>query len=284
MAARLSDISAHIENVRQLEAVVTALRGISAARTQQSRALLSGIQSHAAIVARAIGEALRLVPRDWDMPVGGTGGRKALILFTAEGGFCGGLSDRVFDAAGGEMADCTLFQIGSRGLVIAEERGIILDWTAPMATQIGAVANVAGKIASALYARIADGEFLRAEMIYPRPQPLGNPVIERQFILPLDITTFRLTDEAQPPLTNLTATELLGQLAEEYIYARLCSAAMHSFVAENEARMAAMTAARDHIDDTLAALVVREHQARQEQVTAEIVELSAATLSEPEPF
>jgi F-type H+-transporting ATPase subunit gamma len=149
-----------------------------------------------------------------------------------------------------------------------------------MATQIGAVPEVTGRIASALYARIASGDVLRAEVIYPRPQPLGMPSIERLSILPLDMATFRLTEGAQSPLTNLPWDVLLEQLTEEYVYARLCSAAMHSFVAENEARMAAMAAAREHIGETLAGLVLREHQARQEEVTAEIVELSAVVLAQ----
>ena len=51
---------------------------------------------------------------------------------------------------------------------------------------------------------------------------------------------------------------------------------MHSFVAENEARMIAMAAARAHMDETLARLVLSEQQARQEEITSEIVELSAS--------
>lgn len=36
MAERLADIVAQIQNVRQLEAVVTAMRGIAASRAQKS--------------------------------------------------------------------------------------------------------------------------------------------------------------------------------------------------------------------------------------------------------
>ena len=36
MAERLTDIVTQIRNVRQLEAVVTAMRGIAASRAQQS--------------------------------------------------------------------------------------------------------------------------------------------------------------------------------------------------------------------------------------------------------
>lgn len=277
MAARLAEITAHLDNVRQLEAVVTAMRGIAASRAQQSRGLLPGIESHAQIVARAIGEALRLAPRDWDRPAAKPAeGRKALILFCAEGGFCGGLSDRVLDQAANEFEGNTVFEIGTRGATIAEEHGIRLDWTTQMANQIGAVPDVAERVAAALYEGIAAGEFLRAEVIYPRPMGQGAPEIARLSLLPLDMARFVPSEPAQPPLATLPWELLVEQLAGEYVYALLCSAAMHSFVAENDARMAAMAAAREHIDGTLADLVMREHQARQEEITNEIVELSAS--------
>ena len=50
---------------------------------------------------------------------------------------------------------------------------------------------------------------------------------------------------------------------------------MHAFVAENEARMVAMVAAKNNTETKLAALVQRERQLRQEEITTEIVELAA---------
>ena len=50
---------------------------------------------------------------------------------------------------------------------------------------------------------------------------------------------------------------------------------MHAFAAENEARMMAMAAAKTNIGTKLAALSQREQQLRQEEITTEIVELTA---------
>ncbi len=64
MAERLSDVITKIQNVQQLKAVVTAMRGIAASRAQNGRALLAGIEAHTTIISRAIGEALALLPTD----------------------------------------------------------------------------------------------------------------------------------------------------------------------------------------------------------------------------
>ena len=63
MTERLADIGARIDGIRQLGAVVNAMRGIAAARAQQARSQLVAVDGYAATIAAAIGRALALVPR-----------------------------------------------------------------------------------------------------------------------------------------------------------------------------------------------------------------------------
>ena len=62
MTERLPDISARIDGIRQLGAVVNAMRGIAAARAQQARSQLVAVDSYSATIALAIGRILALVP------------------------------------------------------------------------------------------------------------------------------------------------------------------------------------------------------------------------------
>jgi len=54
---------------------------------------------------------------------------------------------------------------------------------------------------------------------------------------------------------------------------------MLSFAAENEARMRAMIAARTNVHDKLEALTGDYRRLRQEEITSEIVELSAGSIA-----
>jgi F-type H+-transporting ATPase subunit gamma len=54
---------------------------------------------------------------------------------------------------------------------------------------------------------------------------------------------------------------------------------MLSFAAENEARMRAMIAARTNVHDRLTALTGDFRRLRQEEITSEIVELSAGSVA-----
>ncbi|KWF95444.1 hypothetical protein WL93_00065 [Burkholderia diffusa] len=77
-----------------------------------------------------------------------------------------------------------------------------------------------------------------------------------------------------PPFVALPIHQLQERLAEKYGYTQVCEAIILSLAAENEARMYAMIAAKRNIDDTAQRLNRDLHRLRQEQITAEIVELS----------
>jgi len=277
MAERLADISAQLKTVRQLESVVTAMRGIAASRAQQSRSLLGGTEAYSQVIVHAIGQALALLPSGG--PTGSVRRRasRGLILFCAEQGFAGPFSDRVFDTAGRDLERAVIFLVGTHGAARAIERGLTLTWSAPMAAQVDGVPGLANRLAEAVYGRIVGGSVTDIELIFSRSVPAGGVAIDRHSLFPVDLGGFAAPIDREPPLTTLKPAVLLEHLAEEYVYAQLCQAAMHAFEAENDARMMAMGAAKTNIDSRLERLSRREHQLRQDEITAEIIELAAGT-------
>jgi len=82
MTERLADITARIENMRQLGSVVTVMRGIAASRAQQSRALLAGIEAYTATISNAIGQALSFLNAP-ARPPAAPPDKRGVILFCA---------------------------------------------------------------------------------------------------------------------------------------------------------------------------------------------------------
>ncbi len=275
MAERLADIVTQIQNVTELEAVVRAMRGIAASRAQKGRSLLSGIEAYTDVISRAIGQALSLLPTETtDLPPLRRA-RPVLIMFCAEQGFAGAFTERVLDAAAGDLASATILVIGTRGAAVANERRIRPAWSAPMATHADAIPSFANRLADALYRHVAAGAVAKVDIIFSRSVAGSGIVVDRHSLLPVDFGRFTRPIEKQAPLTTLAPDVLLERLAAEYVYAQLCQAAMHAFEAENEARMVAMASAKTNIETKLAALSQRERQLRQEEITTEIVELAA---------
>jgi F-type H+-transporting ATPase subunit gamma len=269
---RLAETTRRIENLHQLEAVVTAMRGISASRAQQARGLLQGLRAHTTVVARAIGQALRLTP-DEPQPVPGLAARGAVILFCADQGFVGAFNERMLVALENCAARTDVFLIGTRGAMLAGEWGIALAWHAATVPHASLIPALAGRITEALYDWLSNQAGHHVEVIVPTWSSGGGVVPQRRSLLPFDYRRFAIPPSGQPPLTTLRPGVLLTRLAEEYIFAELCEAALTAFAAENEARVAAMLSAKSNLEGMRSDLQALQRQIRQEEITAEVLEL-----------
>jgi F0F1-type ATP synthase gamma subunit len=87
--------------------------------------------------------------------------------------------------------------------------------------------------------------------------------------------TLALTQPRQPPLHNLGAARLLERLMAEYVFALLTEAVVESIGSENAARLAAMEAAHDSVEKKLGELHLAAREARQGEITAELLDLIA---------
>ena len=250
------------------------MRGIAAARVQQARGQLVAVDRYAATIAAAIGRAVALIPPAVALSVPRSS-RPAIVLFCAEQGFAGAFSERVLDAAGVDLATAELFLIGTRGNAAGAERGVVAGWKSAMASHSAGIPKLADRIADALYGRIATGAIDRLDAVFAKGQPGGTLHVERVRLFPLDMAQFPAAADANAPLLNLPPEVLLSELTGDYLHAQLCHAALHAFAAENAARMTAMEAARHQIERQLATLRATQRHVRQEEITAEIIELAA---------
>lgn len=273
MTERLAEISARIDGIRQLGVVVSAMRGIAAARAQQARNQLAAVDSYAETIAAAIGRTLALAPAT--SLTARRPARPALVLFCAEQGFAGTFSERLLDAVRDELVTSELFLVGTRGRAIALERHVVAGWIGAMPSHSPGIPKLADRIAEAIYTRIAKGEIDRLDAVFSQWQAGHSVRIERRRLFPLDMSAFLLPIDHDAPLVNLPPDALLVDLTSDYLHAQLCNAALHAFAAENEARMEAMASARRQIERQLSRLQATERIVRQEEITAEIIELAA---------
>ena len=274
MTERYAEVTARIEAIRQLGAVVNAMRGIAGARAAQARGDLAAVDGYAGLIAAAIRRVLALLPpappehrRDPQ--------RTAVVVFGAEQGFVGGFTDRVLDALAAAPPGAQLFLVGTRAAATAAERGLAPTWRAALPPHPPGIPRLASQIADAVFAGIAAGDLDRLEAIWCDGDPAGPaPGVVHHRLFPLEPATFPVA-AGPPPLLNLAPARLLESLTEDYVHAQLCMAALHAFAAENVARMEAMAAAHGQIDRKLAGLEATQRQVRQEEITAEIIELAA---------
>jgi F-type H+-transporting ATPase subunit gamma len=287
VSGKLSEVEGRIGTVHQLESVITAMRGSAAARSHEARSRIAAIQAYAAAVGAAIGEALALAPQpdDSQVPIHERSRGHAVIALCAEQGFAGTFNERVVDAAEKHLTEerAELLVVGNRGKMVAAERGLVVGWSAPMVAHADEVPRLANHISDAIYSRLEKNQTRRATVIHAVPAPSASIAIVERTLMPFDFARFKATPLAIPPLITLPPEQLLAELAEEYVYAELCEEVMLSFAAENEARMRAMIAARGNVARKLDELVGSFRRLRQDEITDEIIELSAGSIAAAAP-
>jgi F-type H+-transporting ATPase subunit gamma len=270
---QLADIQGRIASMDELQDIVGAMRSLAGMRMQEAQNSLPGIRRYAESMATAIGAALTLMPEP--RPERRTErDHRAIILCMAEHGFVGGFNERLIDAAQAQLGDRDLlFVLGSRGAALVFERGRKAAWTSPMATRLTGVTDIVNRLAGELYRRIARGAISRVEVMFGRYRQGTASTIERRLLLPLDTAALVAGQPRQTPLHNLEPQALLERLMAEYVFALLTEATVESMASENAARFAAMEAAHDNVSKKLSGLRQDARQARQSEITSELLDL-----------
>lgn len=286
MSLRLADITARIEGVRELGTIVTALRGIAAARAQQARDQLAAVESYTQIITGAIGRALTLAADETSGPAPHEAGL-ALVVFGAEQGFAGAFSEHVLASIAPDANQSAVFLVGTRGVTLAQEMQIRTVWQDAMPAHTSGIPALAHRLAQALYEKISEGEVHALDVVYSQWKPGHVNQVLRRPVLPIDLPRLALPSPGYPPDAYLTREVLLARLTEDYLHAQLCHAALNAFAAENEARVEAMASAHSQVNRQMVSLTALQRHVRQEQITAEIIELATgavASRSESEGF
>lgn len=277
---RLAELQDRVASLTELEQIVAALRSLASMRVQEAVKALDGIRQYAATIATAIADALQLTPEGSATTRAPARSVRLVIVFLSESGFVGGLNERLLDAACEDLgASDVLCPLGSRGAALAEERGLRIGWRLPLPTRLASVPDTVRHILAELYRAISAGEVREARMIFARYRRSAAPTIERRTLFPIDLKRPVGTRAQLPPLHNLAPAELLEKLIAEYVFARLTRAATDSLASENAARFAAMEAAHDNVAKRLEELQQQARQARQEEITAELLDIVTGAAS-----
>ena len=271
---RAADIRDRIDNIRQIEAVVAALRALAVAHRREAERHLTAIRTHAQTISAALADTLGSdgpPPQDAGAP-----GRGLLVVVGAAQGFGGAYGDRIAEAARAAPDDEDLMVIGHRTMETLEAQGVRALWSADMAAHAADMPALASQLADAAFAHLAGSGHGRLAILHAAPSAAGaaEPALPaRRTLVPFDFARFPPTD-APPPLTTLPRVPLIAALVREYVFTELCEAVALGFAAENEARAAAMARAQSNIRRIEDDLGRAWRRARQEGMTEEIVDLA----------
>ncbi len=266
---QLPRLKARIASLSELRDLIRALRALAASHVQEAQYALGGIRRYVEVIEDSIAEGTGLLTDTVGL---GFDGRSlddsVLIAVCSEHGFTGAFNELLLDRAETELRPGQkLAVIGRRGAALAEERGLAISWSFPMATHVGGILGVTRRVADQLSA------VSEADIVFGHYQRGGFYRIAAKGILPLDPALLSRSETRSRPLHHLAPELLLLRLEGEYLFAEITRAVMESLASENGARLRVMEAADHNIGDKLQDLRRNEQVLRQESITSELLDV-----------
>ncbi|MFH0809156.1 MAG: FoF1 ATP synthase subunit gamma [Pseudomonadota bacterium] len=269
------EIQTRLGSARGLREIVHSMRSLAAislrraeeglATAREYRALAGGLLS---TVAPPLGPVARR---------GAGRGVAAVVVFTSDQGLCGQFNERTVDfalsEAGRLQAECRFIVVGERGAAIFEERGVAVlsrEGSPRGPAGIGpAVRGLALDLAELHGARQID----TLQLVYSRHESAGRYYPVRLPVLPPLLEPPQPRRRGRPPFLYTSPEATAAVLLEEYVFSEIHGALSESLASENGARLRAMDEALHGMDETIEALGQQYRTMRQEEITAEILDV-----------
>ena len=284
MGAKLREIRRRIDSVQSIMKITRAMELIAASRILKAQQRVEQIRAYATRlteamedVARQTGALVHPLLEERPNPK-----RAAVLVLSSDRGLAGALNanvlrraDRVLGRVRGEGMEPVLFVVGKKGQSYFRFRGV------PIARRWDGVSEVptyqtAAEIGTALTEAFLAGEVDQIHAAYTdfRSAFTLRPV-DRRFvpIAPEDVSG-RTDGEPKPEyIFEPEPGVLLNALLPRYVNALIFAAMLESAASEHAARRRAMKAATDNADELIRRLTRVANQARQTEITTELMEI-----------
>lgn len=285
--ASSAQLRRQIESAATLAGVVSTMKTLSAVRITQFRRAVAALESSTKTLELAVQAVLTLNPELLEVVAEQRNQRVAAIVIGSDRGLCGPFNERVARHAVGLLSatalpqDSTVLSVGGRLQARLTEAGYKPHSRVQPPGNVAATEMAVVEALAQFDDWSAHERAGRIYLIYNRPTrgAAYQPTAVR--VMPVDARWLRRLAQRPWPSRGLPVsvgnTELLLiGLVRQFVSHALVQAFASSLAAENAARLAAMDAAERTIDERLAQLRAQHSRARQNAVTAELLEIQAA--------
>jgi F-type H+-transporting ATPase subunit gamma len=247
--------------------IVKAQRRVEAARpyAEQMRALMASVARNAGNLDHPL-----LKRREG-------GGKVGMIVVAGDRGLAGAYNSNVIRAAERDMRDqdTELFLSGKKAISYFRFRGYDFSQSWQGYSDQPGIEN-ARKVAQAAVRSFAEGQIDEVRLAYTKYESAltQRPVVVR--LLPAETEDIKGDDDSGSRANYVFEPEpedILGYLLPRYIEGSVLQAMLEAAASEHAARRRAMKAATDNADELIDSLTRDYNQARQAEITTEIMEV-----------
>jgi F-type H+-transporting ATPase subunit gamma len=279
----LRDIKRRIRSVESTQKITKAMKLVAAAKLRRAQERIIGARPYAQKMVELLGSLVGLAGDDGHpLLARRTGGRKRLVVITADKGLCGAFNSNVLRASltfireTGNV-DVTLVVVGRKARDFYRRR----EW-AIKAEMLGFFDRLAyahaQEIADPLMESYLAGETDEVHLIYNEFRSVAVQRVTRQQLLPIQAEAVAgegagAAAGAGDYLYEPSPEAILGALLPRHVTTQVYRALMESIAGEYGARMTAMESASKNAKEMIGVLTIQYNKARQERITKELLDI-----------
>ena len=280
--ATLRDIKRRIRSVESTQKITKAMKLVAAAKLRRAQERIIGARPYAQKMVELLGSLVGLAGDEGHpLLARRTGGRKRLVVITADKGLCGAFNSNVLRASlsfireAGNV-DVTLVVVGRKARDFFRRR----EW-AIKSEMLGFFDRLAyshaQEIAGELMESYLAGETDEVYLIYNEFRSVAVQRVTRQPLLPIQAEAAGGGAGAAAGggdyIYEPSPEAILGALLPRHVTTQVYRALMESIAGEYGARMTAMESASKNAKEMIGVLTIQYNKARQERITKELLDI-----------
>lgn len=200
---------------------------------------------------------------------------KLMILITPERGLAGALvgniTRKAFEIISSSDVKYSILSVGKKGYRFVNSRGqkIIEQLEIPDRPEI----IDTYKISEIAIDGFIDGKWDQVDIVFSEFFTTTSQIPKSQTILPITNDSDDEINETLDYIYEPSSYEVLFDLTPKYVRSQIYQSILEAFASEHSARMVAMQNATDNANELIGQLTLDLNKARQETITAELLDL-----------
>jgi F-type H+-transporting ATPase subunit gamma len=276
--ATLRDIRRRIRSVESTQKITKAMKLVAASKLRRAQERIIGARPYAQKMGQLLGSLVGRVGDDGHpLLIRRTGGRKRLVVITADKGLCGAFNSNVLRASLSYIreagnVDLTLVVVGKKARDFYRRR----QWTVK-SEMLGFFDRLAyshaQELAGQLMADYLAGDADEVQLIYNEFRSVAVQRVTRQQLLPIEAEAAGDESATGEYIFEPGPDAILASLLPRHVTTQVYRALMESVAGEFGARMTAMEAASKNAKEMIGVLTIQYNKARQERITKELLDI-----------
>lgn len=288
MSQTLEGLQHKIKSGKDLGSIVSTMKSLAATNVQQYDRAVESLTQYFSTIEMGLSVVLKDIPIISQQSKKNEKGNALIIVFGSDHSLVGKFNEQIVTYSTNEIKEkiglstnnhMYYFSVGEQVTNRLTSDGIKVNQNFELPSSVLAITDTVFTILSEIETYQSEYHVEDVVLVYNQPKKGASYSPTNQILFPVDLEKLsqkkRKWESNSLPTYHIASQELLSFLLKQYFFIVIYRTLAHSLAAENSARLVAMQAAEKNIDELLEELNTQYQQARQTEITDELLDIVA---------